>query len=219
MFKNISLPVRKKQKIKLQEKSFSNFKLLPFFSQATLWTFGSLFLQDAPKVQHQASHCIITISWFSSYQLNSNLFLCIINTSWFFTIIWFSFVFFHFADTSKFSVLRKERMHKTKTTEYYNRLKPTENESKLKICLAYVWKNVKKTFLIFLIFSAAWKVNLRTSIYIFYKSTAPANINYAAFGTSVKKSAFCGKQIGLFCSRRQHLHPSLETQNLMIRYW
>ena len=39
------------------------------------------------------------------------------------------------ADTSKFSVLRKEEMYKTKTTEWHNELKPTENELKMKISL------------------------------------------------------------------------------------
>ena len=94
--------------------------------------------------------------------------------------------------------------------------KRTENEDLLINTLfeslwwkyAYVWKDLKETFLIFFIFSAAGKVNLQTSTYIFYKSTAPANINSAAFGTFLKKSAFCGKQICLFCGLRQHLRPS-----------
>ena len=45
------------------------------------------------------------------------------------------------ADTSKFSVLRKEKMYKTKTTEWHNELKPTENELKMKICLLTLYLN------------------------------------------------------------------------------
>ena len=61
------------------------------------------------------------------------------------------------ADTSKFSVLRKEKMYKTKTTEWHNELEQTENEFKMKICLltlylnhfnGNVWKEVKETFFI-----------------------------------------------------------------------
>ena len=43
--------------------------------------------------------------------------------------------------------------------------------------------------------------------YILYKSTVPANINFAAFSTLFKKSAFWGRQICLFCSLWQHLRP------------
>ena len=116
------------------------------------------------------------------------------------------------ADTSKFSVLRKEKMYKTKTTEWHNELKPIENELKMKTCLLTLYLNnfnenkfmfgrkLKKLFWFFLFL-------LRTSTYIFYKSTAPANTDSAAFGTFLKKSAFCGTQICLFCGLRQHLGP------------
>ena len=41
----------------------------------------------------------------------------------------------------------------------------------------------------------------------FYKSTAPTNINSAAFSAFFKKYAFCGTQTCLFCGLRQHLRP------------
>ena len=47
-------------------------------------------------------------------------------------------------------------------------------------------RKLRKLFLFLLRHS---KVNLRTSTYIFYKSTAPANINFAAFGTFFLRSA------------------------------
>ena len=113
-------------------------------------------------------------------------------------------------------------MYKTKTTEWHNELKPTENELKIKICLLTLYLNhINENKLIFgrtlkklevLMFFKYLlrhrKVNLRTSTYIFYKSTTPASINSAAFGTFLKKSAFCGTQISLFYCLRQHLcHP------------
>ena len=60
--------------------------------------------------------------------------------------IWFSFVFplclkRSVGDTSKFSVLRREKMYKTKTTEWHDELKPTENELKMKICLLILYLN------------------------------------------------------------------------------
>ena len=45
------------------------------------------------------------------------------------------------ADTSNFSVLRKEKMCKTKITEWHNELKPTENKLKMKICLLTLYSN------------------------------------------------------------------------------
>ena len=110
-------------------------------------------------------------------------------------------------------------MYKKKTTEWHNELKPTENELNMKICLLtlylnhfnenYVWKDVKETFLFFLFLLWHSKVNLQTSTCIFYKSTASANINSAAFDTFLKKSTFCGTQICLFCGLQQHLHLPL----------
>ena len=46
---------------------------------------------------------------------------------------------------------------------------------------AFFWMDIKKTIWFFFFF---WgKVNLRTSTYIVYKSTAPANIKCGDFGT------------------------------------
>ena len=51
---------------------------------------------------------------------------------------------------------------------------------KINLC----WKVVKETLLIFVLFPLRHsKGNLRTSTYIFYKSTAPANIIAAVFLT------------------------------------
>ena len=90
-------------------------------------------------------------------------------------------------------------MHKRKTTEWYNELKPTENELKMKICLLTLHLNhfnenelmfrrtLKKLFLIFFIFYFFLrhsKVDLRTSTYIFYNSAAPARTS--------SYSAVCG---------------------------
>ena len=138
------------------------------------------FLPDVPK--YQAPQSIIIISLFSSHQLNSNLFSSIINMS--------SLSSAQIADT----VLRKEKMFQTKTTEWHNELKPTENELKMKVCLLTVYLNhfnknrlmfartLKKLSWFFFLLRHS-KVNLRTSTYIFHKSTAPANIYSAAFGT------------------------------------
>ena len=38
------------------------------------------------------------------------------------------------AETKKFPVLRKEKMHKAKATECHNKLKPTENEIEMNMC-------------------------------------------------------------------------------------
>ena len=43
--------------------------------------------------------------------------------------------------TQKFSVLRKEKIYKTKTTEWLNELKPTKNELKMSICLLTLYLN------------------------------------------------------------------------------
>ena len=40
-----------------------------------------------------------------------------------------------------FPVLRKEKLYKTKATEWLNELKPTENELKMKICLLKLYLN------------------------------------------------------------------------------
>ena len=75
------------------------------------------------------------------------------------------------ADTSKFSVLRKEKTHKTNTTEWHNELKLTENEFIIKICLLTLYLNhfnenklmfgrTLKNFFIFLLQHS--KVNLQT---------------------------------------------------------
>ena len=111
-------------------------------------------------------------------------------------------------------------MNKTKTTEWHNKLKTAENELKMKICLLKLYLNhfnenklmfgrtLKKHFWFFWFLLGHSKVNLRTLTYIFYKSTAPANINSVAFGTIFKKSAFCGTQICSFWYLWQHLHHS-----------
>ena len=126
---------------------------------------------------------------------------------------------------SKFSVSRKEKMYKTKTNEWHNELKTTENELKMKIWLLTLYLNdfnenklmlertLRKLFWFFFSFFFKFllrhsKVNVWTSPYILYKSTAPASINSAAFSTFCKKSAFCFTQICLFCGLRQHLRPS-----------
>ena len=87
----------------------------------------------------------------------------------------------------------------------------------MKICLLTLYLNyfnenklmfgrtLKKFFLIFLFFLIS--SNLRTSTYNFYKSTAARNFNSATFGTFLKKSEFCGRQICFFCRLRQHLRP------------
>ena len=119
-------------------------------------------------------------------------------------------VFDHFVELA-IKGLRKEKMYKTKTTEWQNVLKRTKNELKMKISWLTLYLNLfnenkltfgrtlKKLFWFFLFLLRHSKVNLRTSTYIFYKSTAPANINSAAFSTFFKKSAFCGTQICLLC--------------------
>ena len=55
---------------------------------------------------------------------------------------------------------------------------------KVSLCLEGRLRNFKKKFFYFILRHS--KVNLRTSTHIFYKSTAPANINSAAFGTFLK---------------------------------
>ena len=81
-------------------------------------------------------------------------------------------------------------MHKTKTTEQQKQIEPTENELKMNICLLKFYLNhfnagkfgitlQKPLFL----FSAEIEVHPPTLTYIFYKSTAPAKVKSAAFGT------------------------------------
>ena len=84
----------------------------------------------------------------------------------------------------------------------------------MKICLS-LKRCQRKFFDIFLFLLRHNKVNLTTLTYIFYKSTAPANNNSAAFGTFFKKSAFCDTQVCLFCGLQQHLHPPLP----ILHYW
>ena len=55
-----------------------------------------------------------------------------------FSCIWIEYRDFSF---DKFSVLRKEKMCKTKTTEWRNELKTTENELKMKICSLTLYLN------------------------------------------------------------------------------
>ena len=77
-----------------------------------------------------------------------------------------------------------------------NELKPTENKLKMNIYLLTLYLNnfnesklkfgrtLRKLFFLFF-FLRENKVNLRTSTYIFHKSTAPANKKSAAFGTAL----------------------------------
>ena len=114
-----------------------------------------------------------------------------------------------------------KKMYKTKTTEWHNQLKPTENELKMKIYLLILYLNhfnknklmfgrtLKKLFWSFLFLLRHSKVHLQTSTSILYKSTAPTNIDSAAFGYFFKKSAFCDTQICLFFGLRQHLRLPL----------
>ena len=67
--------------------------------------------------------------------------------------------------------------------------------------------DIKKTIWFFFFF---WgKVNLRTSTYIVYKSTAPANIKCGDFGTVLQNSSLSGRQIYSFCGMQQHLPPAI----------
>ena len=115
---------------------------------------------------------------------------------------WFSFVFplclkRRLQIHQKFSVLRKEKICKTKRTEWHNELKPTENELKVKSYLLTLYLNhfftlmfgrtLKKLFWFFLFLLRHRKVNLRTLTYNFYQSSTPANINSAAFDIFLKK--------------------------------
>ena len=86
-------------------------------------------------------------------------------------------------------------MHKMKTTELHNELKPSENELKISICLLSLYLNhCNKSKLMFgrtlkklLFFPRKNKFNLRTSVYIFYKYSTLVNMKYAAFDTVLKK--------------------------------
>ena len=92
-------------------------------------------------------------------------------------------------------------------------MKSTETEWKMKICLLTLYLNqcnesklmFRRKFLVFFsffFFLRHSRVNLRTSTYILYKSTAPAKIKSAAFSTFHKNlrsaagkfaySAVCG---------------------------
>ena len=196
--------------------SFSNFKLLLFLHQATLLMkkqiMDHFFCQTSQRCDIKLLNlllsflCSLLINWTPTFFMHDKCVLIFLLT--------FDLVSFFplclkrsIADTSKFSVLRKEKMYKTKTTK---------NELKMHICSLTLYLNhfnenkpmfgnTLKNFFSFLLRQS--KVNLRTLTYIFYKSTAPTNINSAAFGTFFKKSAFCGRQICLFCGLQQHLLP------------
>ena len=79
-------------------------------------------------------------------------------------------------------------MHKTKTTEWHNELKPTENELKMRICLLTLYLNhfnknklmLGRTFKESFFFLRQNKVNLGTLTHIFL---APVNMKSAAFDT------------------------------------
>ena len=73
---------------------------------------------------------------------------------------------------------------------------------------------LRKHFWFYFFFLRHSKINLWTSTYIFYKSTAPAKIKYVAFGTVLWKSAFCSRKIWSFCGLHQHIRSprSLEFQ-------
>ena len=79
--------------------------------------------------------------------------------------------------TEAYKFPSRKRTHKTKATEWRNELKPTEDELKMFICLYLNQFNESKLMfrrtLIFILYILRF----------FYKSTAPANIKSAAFGT------------------------------------
>ena len=108
-------------------------------------------------------------------------------------------------------------MHKAKTTEWHNKLEPTENDLKIKACPLTLYSNhfnesklmfgrtPAKNFRIFFF-------SIVNSIYVlrqtfFYKSTAPTKNKPAVFGTVSSKSAFCGKHLLVWLSAETPTSP------------
>ena len=154
--------------------SFSTFKLLLFFHRAKHWTtFGPLFFAKRPKgvissssIYYYHFFVIFSSTEFQPFFMHNKyvlIFLLAFNLVSFFPLYLKRSV----ADTSKFSVLQKKKMYKTKLTKWHNVLKPTESELQMKICLLTLYLNyfhekkllfgrtLKKLFLIFFISSAA----------------------------------------------------------------
>ena len=82
-------------------------------------------------------------------------------------------------------------------------------ETSISICFANHWtifcmiqttvmKVLRKLFWLFFFFLHHGKVNLRASKFIFYKSTAPADVKCEDLRTILGKSAFCCR--ATFCS-------------------
>ena len=142
MFKNNSLPVRKKNKNKQQE--IINLQgLIVFCLSASCLSFfikwhskilGNLVsFYQTPQLLSLLLPllCYLLINWTNWTHI---FFSCIIKGPHIFVNIWFRLVFKHsVAETHKSSVLRKEKMHKTEATGWHSELKPTKNELKMNI--------------------------------------------------------------------------------------
>lgn len=112
-------------------------------------------------------------------------------------------------------------MHKAKTTEWHNKLEPTENELKIKACPLTLYSNhlnesklmfgrtPAKNFRFFFIIFFFSIVNSICVLWqtFFYKSTAPTKNKPAVFGTVSWKSAFCDKHLISWWSAETPISP------------